>query len=286
MFASLLSALLALAPAPSWGGALDQACAQAERQEDCFRMTARQASSPAQPAAESLRLCPRDWEISRRGGCVAETDGFGIRQQAFVHPGGWVVDKRCLEDSRISRTEFLAALTAAHRRMDPSVKVRSGGCLGEFNPEWGRELTDAVWSRRVHVSCPPYDKESKTCAHYSPRQNSQVLVMGNFGRCVGPETTGLAGVLFHETLHAAGADNYSTEKHNRSWDMEQYIFVSDRVYGAEATCFWGTDPRLRTQVNILQCKKTVSYDASNPRHDLCEGFNTSFTDIPAGFIKH
>ena len=270
----LCAGLLAGATVRSPAQSGDQLCASAGRKAGCLK-----------PAARP-ELCPPDWEKSRRGGCLAETDAFGPRQRAYVHPAGWVVDRRCLEGGRVSRAELLQALTAAQRRMDPSVPVSAGGCLSEYNPLWGRELSDDIWSRRMHVACPPSDKDSATCAAHGERGGINMITLANVARCMGPDTTSLAGILFHEALHAAGADNYSTEEHNRAWDMEQYVFVSDRVYGAEATCFWGTDPRLRRRVNILQCKKTVSYDVMEPRAGLCDGFNTSFTDVPAGFIKH
>jgi hypothetical protein len=197
---------------------------------------------------------------------------------------------------------MLAALEAAWRKMDPAAPSGRGGCLGEFNPEWGRELTVAVWDRRMHVSCPAHDPAETTCAHHESRDDYErgpdgfmrrapwdihLLVMRNAGRCMGQGTPGLAGILFHETLHAAGADNFPVEQHNKAWELEQWVFVKDRVYGAEAVCFFGVEPSLRPLVNVFQCRYTERDRAGAPRLDLCRSFGASFTNLrPAGFLKH
>lgn len=234
--------------------------------------------------------CPSDWSASRKGDCwtkVSLFDGTG-EVSAYVHPDGWVIDPRCFADSRFTGSELISALTTAALKMDPERPSTSGGCMGEFNPEWGAELKNQVWDNHMHVSCPDFDETDTTCASHEARPgNYHILYLKNVRRCMGFESSGLAGVLFHETLHAAGADNFRVEKHNKAWELEQWVFVSDRVYGTEAVCFFGFDPKLKPYVNLLQCRNTVNYHSSNPRRELCDGFSAYFTNMrPMGFIKH
>jgi len=240
-------------------------------------------------SAEAPNMCPDDWETSRRGGCWVETAYFqGKRAKAYVHPRGWVVDERCFQDSRFSQAEFLAALDTVYRKMSPSVSVARGGCLSEFNPEWGRELTESPWEWKMRVSCGGFDSGAKTCASVSKTGDSRRINIKNVSRCMTPRGSGLAGVLFHETLHAAGVDNYKTAKHNKAWELPQFEFVGDRVYAAEAICFFGVEEENRPLVNFLQCKRVVEYGVRGeiPR-EKCEGFDASFTDrLPPGFLKH
>ncbi|HXS99082.1 MAG TPA: hypothetical protein VN915_00235, partial [Elusimicrobiota bacterium] len=86
--------------------------------------------------------------------------------------------------------------------------------------------------------------------------------------------------------HAVGADNLPLEKHNAAWELPQFVFVTDRVYGTEALCFLGVAPETRKQVNILQCKAAVNYENDHPDRALCSGFNTVFYDtVPPGTSK-
>ncbi|MBI4347979.1 MAG: hypothetical protein HY553_14075 [Elusimicrobia bacterium] len=300
-----LGALLAALPPAAW--AFDGSAAQANGLAAQAAQTGRRAAdSPAalKAARPDRPDCPADWEQKRRGDCWVPRGIFGgPAAPAYVHPKGWVVDPRCFEDPRFSGREFLAALDRAWKKLDPGTPASAGGCLGTFNPAWGRRLVDSVWTRHVHVSCPSYDKTETTCAHHEPRDHYyqdergfsrridgyySLLVLRNVEGCTKAfDSSGLAGVLFHETLHAAGADNFPTEKHNTAWKLEQYVFVRDRVYGAEATCFFGVDPAKRPYVNVLQCRGTVSYDNPSPNHELCREFDASFTNLmPPGFLKH
>ncbi|MBI5211223.1 MAG: hypothetical protein HY927_14720 [Elusimicrobia bacterium] len=300
----LAAALLCPAAARAESGG--QLCQEAGLSGDCLDVKRKLAQtgrpSGKEPAPEPGAACPQDWRKSRRGGCWIETKTYsGNAEQAFVHPKGWVVDQRCLRDKRFSRSDLMNGLDKAWRKMSPAVSVGQGGCLSHFNPWWGKELVDAVWEKNMHLACPEFDPGDSSCADRGTRDayvvddkgfttrladGINLLSLRNVGRCLGPGGTGLAGVVFHESLHAAGADNFSTQKHNKAWDLEQYVFVRNRVYAAEAVCFFGTDPGRRQLANILQCRATVEYHADDPRQHLCEGFGTSFTDLPAGFIKH
>lgn len=255
-------------------------------------------------AAPPRPECPPDWHARRKGDCWVKTGIFGGGDKlAYVHPKGWVVDARCFEDPRFTGRELLGALDAAWRKFDPATPAERGGCLGTFNPPWGRELVSAVWERRLHVSCPRYDLAESVCAHHERRDHYftdergysrrvegyyGVLVLRNAERCMKAfDSSGLAGILFHESLHGAGADNFSTEQHNQAWSLEQYVFVRDRVYGAEATCFFGVDPAKRKFVNVLQCRATAGFGRDNPPRALCDDFDASFSNLlPQGFLKH
>ncbi|MBI4679071.1 MAG: hypothetical protein HY748_15955 [Elusimicrobia bacterium] len=306
---SLAGAFLTLfLPFP--GGAAAQSggqlCTEAGLSGDCLDVKRRFALSAERslkaPPAEAGKPCPKSWERSKQGNCWIETAVFGgAKAWAFVHPKGWVVDPRCLRDKRFTQAELMAALDSAWRKMSPATSLSQGGCLSHFNPWWGKELVDGMFEKSMYLSCPEFDPKGSSCADRGTRDSYEVdekgftvrrpeavnlLSIRNVARCISPGATGLAGVVFHETLHAAGADNFSTEKHNKAYDLEQYVFVRDRVYAAEAVCFFGTDPKRRELANILQCRATAEYHAEDPRQHLCEGFGASFTDMPAGFIKH
>lgn len=303
----MTACLLSLALIPMAASAFDQAPAGSAGVSAVASQTGRRvAESPAalKAARPAGRECPPDWEEKRRGDCWVKRGIFGGEPApAYVHPKGWIVDPRCFEDPRFSGREFLAALDKAWRKMDPSTPASAGGCMGTFNPGWGRKLVDSVWTSRLHISCPRYDATEDTCAHHERRDHYYqdargfsrriegyygLLVIRNVERCTRSfDSSGLAGVLFHETLHGAGADNFSTERHNQAWRLEQYVFVRDRVYGAEATCFFGFDPAKRPYVNVVQCRSTVAYENPSPELALCRGFDASFTNLmPQGFLKH
>jgi len=210
------------------------------------------------------------------------------RAGAYRHPAGWIVDESCLADKRFTPAQFKRALDAAARKMSPDVPVAQGGCLSEYNPAWARELAGFVKAKTVLIICPAYDETSRTCASHEKTDDGTggVVRLRNVAACLAEGGTGLAGVLFHETLHADGADNFPLEKHNKAGELPQYEFVSDRVYGTEALCFLGVEPATRKQVNLLQCRAAVNYMADgSPRH-RCEGFNLSFYDTVPGFLKH
>ena len=254
--------------------------------------------APAPPPGAPGPVCPDRWLIERRGDCwVLNPD----RRWAYVHGRGWMVGRECFEDPRFSREELLAALDGAYRKIDPRARAGAGGCLGTFNPDWGRALTDFLWAERTVLSCWVNDPRADSCADTAPgswaatdpsgRARSlpyHLITMGNVRRCLAAGGSGLSGVLFHETLHAARADSLPRSEHNRAWDLPQERFVQDRVYGAEAVCFFGTSRRSRRFVNLLQCLRVVEMDADRPREGLCAAFDASFTNTaPApGFIKH
>lgn len=302
-----LLALLVVMAAPGTASAFEGLPAGAAGlSAEAAQVGRRVADSPAalKAARPVGRECPPDWEEKRRGGCWVKRGIFGGNAEAaYVHPKGWIVDARCFEDSRFTGRELLAALDAAWKKLDPSTPASAGGCLGTFNPTWGRELVERVWDGHMHVSCPGYDATETTCAHHEKRDHYyrdergfsrrlegyyNLLVIRNVERCARSfDSSGLAGVLFHETLHGAGADNLSTEQHNKAWNLEQYVFVRDRVYGTEAVCFFGFDPKKRPFVNVTQCRNTVSFGNPSPDPGLCREFDASYTDrMPQGFLKH
>ena len=280
-------------------------CELAQASADCLKFKTIQSEGKASPARGpqaglNSKPCPADWLQSRKGDCLVETDAFG-GTTAYVHPGGWVVDPRCFQDPRFGAAELMAALSLAQRKMSPTMPVEAGGCLSKFNPEWGREFSNFVWEKGMYLGCPAFDPSGSSCAEFQEeagvrmvagqrtrlRESSYSLLnLTNVAGCMGPESTGLAGIVFHEALHAAGADNYSTEKHNTNWRLEDHVFVSDRVYGMEALCFFGVDDPHHQLVHVMQCRQTVSYRAAAARYDLCRGFGAEFTDIPAKFMKH
>jgi len=63
--------------------------------------------------------------------------------------------------------------------------------------------------------------------------------------------------------------------------------VGDRVYAAEAVCFFAHDRAKRPFVNFLQCKRVIEVGAQSPDLGVCRGFDALFTDMrPPGFVKH
>jgi hypothetical protein len=208
--------------------------------------------------------------------------------RGYVHAAGWIVDGNCLRDKRFTPAQFRAALDEAARKFSPNVPVSKGGCLADYNPAWAKEITTFLHANPVRITCPAYDPKSRPCADHTKMEGSggEIRVL-NAGPCLAEEGTGLAGLIFHETLHADGADNLTLEQHNKAGELPQYVFVTDRVYGTEALCFLGTSPARREYVNILQCRAAVNYERERPDRELCSGFNTVFYDtVPPGFLKH
>lgn len=259
------------------------------------------ALSPDPPAVAGVggKVCAPDWDTGRKGGCWAVSRVSG--DWAYVHSRGWMVDRRCLGDLRFTATEFLAALDAAYKKLSPTVPVQQGGCLSAFNPAWASELHDAPWRNHVYIACGLADTRSKVCATHEKadgfrelpgrRQERfpgyfRVIRIQNALACMGPDSTGLSGILFHETLHAADVDNVPTETHNRAWELPQYKFVYDHVYGAESVCYYGTDERKRHYSNFLQCLFVTKQAGQEAKRDLCRLFPSSYTDVPAAFFKH
>lgn len=262
------------------------------------------ADSPIPPliaAAGAGAVCRPDWETGRRGHCWIRGDILGEESWVFVHRRGWLVDRRCLEDGRFTAKEFLAALDDAYKKLSPEVSVRDGGCLADFNPAWARRLHDAPWRRRMVLSCGVYEADARACATHQRMDAFRTLAEGrverlsgyyrlirikNAGGCMGPEGTGLSGIVFHETLHGDDADNFSTEEHNEGWKLPQVRFVYDHVYGAESVCYYGTDPSRIRYSNFLQCLFLTRQAGQEEKRELCRLFPSSYTDTPAGFIKH
>ena len=210
------------------------------------------------------------------------------RPRGYVHPAGWIVDGSCLQDRRFTPAQLRAALDSAARKFSPKISVAEGGCLADYNPAWAQELTTFLHANPVRITCPSYDPASRPCADQSKVAGSggDIRIL-NAGPCLAEDGTGLSGLIFHETLHAAGADSLPVEQHNKAGELPQYVFVTDRVYGTEALCYLGTNPARRKQVNILQCRSAVNYENERPDRALCSGFGTDFYDtIPIGFLKH
>jgi hypothetical protein len=234
-------------------------------------------------------LLPAPARASAIGDLCRQNGGSDCEKpRGYVHPAGWIVDGSCLQDARFTPAQLRAALDEAARKFSPKVPVSAGGCLADYNPAWAKELTDFLHTTPVRISCPAYDPAGRPCADEgaSPGFGPEIHIR-NAGPCLAEGGTGLAGLLFHETLHAAGADNLPLERHNKAGELPQYAFVTDRIYGTEALCFLGVDPAKRKQVNILQCRAAVNYENDHPDRALCSGFSTEFYDtIPPGFLKH
>ncbi|HVA67076.1 MAG TPA: hypothetical protein VNK24_09175 [Elusimicrobiota bacterium] len=85
----------------------------------------------------AFKPCPADWRAKKRGGCWAKVSVFKDEGPvwAYVAPEGWLVDSRCLRDSRFGPHELLGALKTASRKMNPVAPLSQGGCLGTYNPD-------------------------------------------------------------------------------------------------------------------------------------------------------
>lgn len=237
----------------------------------------------------AVSLAPGKARAGALGELCRQAGGDGCdRPRGYVHPAGWIVDESCLQDRRFTAAQFRAALDAAARKFSPKIAVSDGGCLADYNPAWARELTSFLHANPVRISCPAFDPASRPCADQGKVEGTggEIRIL-NAGPCLADVGTGLAGLIFHETLHADGADNLPLEQHNKAGELAQYVFVTDRVYGTEALCFLGVNPARRKEVNILQCRAAVNYENERPDRALCSGFGTQFYDtIPIGLLKH
>jgi hypothetical protein len=247
-----------------------------------FAASAR-AQAPQMSAPRVIeRACPADYREKRRGDCVLASGS----DRYYVHRAGWIVDSACFHDKRWTAAELRSALDLAARKFSPA-PAAAGGCLADYNPGWAKEMTDRLWTDWLYVRCPSsYDPASSTCANARPfddgEQKGTEISLLNAKPCLDPKGTGFAGILFHETLHADGADSFPVEKHNDVQHVPQFIMVKDRVYATEALCFLPKE-----QVNILQCRTATDYNVEHPDRALCAGFNHVFYDVqPPGFFKH
>ncbi|MBI4375828.1 MAG: hypothetical protein HY549_05190 [Elusimicrobia bacterium] len=252
----------------------------------------------AGPAFCEIKTCPSDWNQRRRGDCWIQTGAFGSLAWAYVHPKGWVVDPRCFQDQRFSRRELMEALDLAWRRLSPSVPKDKGGCLSRYNPGWAAQLERRIWTWRMHLSCPePGGQESRNfpafCASHREVGEIHLLSLLNITSCQGcPDW--LSGVIFHETLHGAGADNFSTEEHNRAlFDSQKMGFMRDRVYATSALCYLEPSPEFRRYVNPFMCREVASYgneavlDAGASWMQACSGLESHYTNsLPSCMLSH
>lgn len=240
--------------------------------------------------------------MTDRGGDCWTTNPDGRR--VFVHRRGWMIQEECLSDSRFAGDELLAAFDAAFVKMDPGVRSLPRGCLGRLNPDWARELEDFLWDQRTVVSCPPAPPTPEACAdtaHLSwtvthPATRRPLSVPYHLIRLIDPVPcvvsggSGLPGLIFHETLHAARTPMLPAAEHNAIHAVSQARYVEDLIYAAEATCFFGVVAAARPRVNLLQCLATVRHHADEPLEEWCRSrsFGTSFTGLAPfpGFGRH
>ena len=235
--------------------------------------------------------CPADWRAEKQGGCWAETSVFKDEGpvRAYVARRGWLIDPRCFRDSRFSAGQMLGALTEVSRKINPDVPLSRGGCLGTYNPDWARELAAQVWIRRVAIECPAWSASQTPCGEETVQSRDfpegaggakdHLIVLENVSPCLKSRNLGLPTFLFHEFLHAAGADSVPLSQHDDP-EVSQYAFARDRVYGTEFLCFLS-----KAKVNAVQCREAVSYETAHPRYDLCrKGFSTDFTSNPPAYF--
>lgn len=242
-------------------------------------------------------LCPPDFRQTRAGGCFARSDLFGPNDELYIHPKGWAVQKACLE----RYPTILRDLDRAWNRMDPRRREESGGCLGTYNPKLGAAWGDALWTKEIAIACPdspPFQACGSTGEHvYRPpagqpgRPHAVTAIrLNDPARCRFDHSENDAEMLFHETLHAVGFDNFPASRHNRSYNMEQLEFIKDNVYAATMLCFMGTKPALRKQVNYLQCERVVKEGRPEADVSLCSpeqrGFNADFSNAPQHMYVH
>lgn len=283
----MLLVVAVFSAAPARASTMEELCA-AGRQQMCEMLkdsaAALESAKKRPQAPREGRECLPGWEKRGERGCWAG--------EHFVHPAGWLVERRCFADSRFTAAQLKAALDMAARKMSPDVPASGGGCLADYNPDWARELRSMMRAKSVYVTCPPFAAGDHFCADEGAPAglpDARVITMRNVRRCLEGQdpVVGLAATFFHETLHADEADNFPTAVHNAAGDLPQYKFIHDRIYAAEMVCMRGTDPARRAEVNLFQCHETVSYRSEHPRKDLCRGFNTVFYDTyPPGLLKH
>lgn len=282
-----IAVLLLLAPAAQAVSEAQKAiCRSRGLPDNCLELPdPRRQQRPPQPLTGivSLRAC----ENEQQRDCWTQVPQFesGGPTNAWAHPAGWLVDERCFQDPRFDARRLKAALDEATNKLGPA-------CLGRYNPDWSKDLLRKLAGFRPQLRCPQdYDIRGGTCADFETRRSSgkayPVISLRNMRNCLGPKSSDFAGTLFHEFLHAAGADNFPTEKHNKSFTLPQIEFVKDKVYGAEAFCFLAPKPDMRQYVHFYQCHGVVSPGGVANPAETCRDFNRNFTDVPAfGLFQH
>jgi hypothetical protein len=233
--------------------------------------------------AGALSMCPQDWRAKHVANCWLHTDAItATMEDLYVHPGGWLVRGNCMD--RFHWDDFLNALTAAWNKMSPSVGVGQGGCMSRYNRQKGQDWVDFTWRGPFVVTCDDQtagDACAETSSWSMPSGGSYKLIsLKKVDPCMGADSSGMPGILFHETLHALSVPK--TSGHNTPDQQNQAQFIRDQVYGAEFVCFYGADPKMRKYVSYFQCDDLTDHAQNN----LCNSFPATVSDVlPSGIYK-
>lgn len=236
--------------------------------------------------AGAFMQCPADWRAKKTSDCLWRTSAVtGTEEEFYVHKGGWLVRPNCRD--RFNWDEFKGALDAALAKMSPGVGLDQGGCMSYYNREKGKDWTDMLWRGPFVVDCGAANGGGDACADTTswpmPQGGGasyQQITLRKPDPCLQPDGTGMAGILFHETLHALKVPKVSG--HNAPDQLSQAQFIKDQVYGAEFVCFYGQNPRTKKNVSFFQCNDLTDGDPRN----ICTGFSATVSDfLPPGANK-
>lgn len=277
----LLPALLCLALSAPARAADDEAAMRESlgrfktRAAEVGRAPARPA--PAPPACEPGRALPAK-------ACLTASDLENAPGTLLRHPRGWVVHESCFD--RFAGEDVAVILEEAWKRIDPARGLAAGGCLGEHNRRWAGEVAAKLSAGRVLVTC--YSGRGcavTSSAHryrgtHGPGGFQRTSATGERWETIGLEDVvncrdamrvSFPSILFHETLHAAGAPMVNPLAHDASWRSHD---PSDVIYSAQAVCF--EPPGSRYGTTVAQCEAVARHGAPGaPTTRLCARFGAT-----------
>lgn len=216
------------------------------------------------PAAAGLPSCAAGAPVPP-GGCLAPSDLENAPGRLFRHPRGWTVHESCF--GSFAGEDVGAILDEAWRKIDPALRLDGGGCLGEYNPRWAHEAAGVLRGGRVLLVCSPGTSCAATSfSHryrgaYGPEGFRRASPVGEKWATIGLQDVvgcrdgnrmSFASIVFHETLHAAGAPVVNPLAHDASWRTHD---PSDVIYSAQAVCFEGPGSAYGT--TGAQCRAVV-----------------------------
>ncbi len=227
------------------------------------------------PACEAGRLPPA-------GGCLMTSDLENMSGTLLRHPRGWVVHESCF--NRFAGENVVSILEEAWKRIDPSGRTGREACLGKYNPRWASEVAAKVSSGRVLITCGGGKGCAVTGASHRYRgthgpdgfkrtstmgERWETIALEDVVNCRAVNGMSFPSIVFHETLHAAGAPMVNPLAHDASWRAYD---ATDVIYSAQATCFYPPGSTYRT--TTAQCEAVVRHGNPNAQTaSLCVGFN-------------
>ena len=202
-------------------------------------------------------------------GCLAVSDLENAPGMLLRHRKGWFVHESCF--SRFDGENIVTILDDAWKKIDPELRVDSGGCLGEYNPRWASSVASTVGSGRVLITC----GNAKGCAatNFSHRFRG-IHSDGKFTKtsrtgepwvtiglqqveaCRKGNQMSFPSIIFHETLHGNRSAETMENPLAHDNDAWQRRDACDVVYSTQAVCF--EKPGSAYGTTQEQCKTVVA----------------------------